>query len=147
MSNGDRTPQEIISSRLNAGNHPTFLVIASWLALHDCMSCQDGLESIINPADCIGDYDCHSDGNRLFGFDDSEQGINALKTLRGLVGSENIFIHNGEGTYLESDDEFLNSLQLQAAGVVDTADSEKLSKFIANMLPKLYQNKRYNLKR
>jgi hypothetical protein len=119
-------------------NYPTFLVMGSWFALHNCYSCQEPLEKIVNPADRIRDHNCSSEG-RLFGFKDDAKGVDALETLLGLAGGD-VYIHDGKGSYIAADDNFLNELGIRAKGV-DLQKPDALKNFIGNFLQLAQQQK------
>jgi hypothetical protein len=126
------TAKERIADRLkyhDVAEYPTFLAIASWFALHNCYTCQKPMEEVVNPADVIQDGS-YEDTNHLFGFRGDTQGAHALKTLRGLVECE-VFLHDGKGSYVEADEEFLADLELENKGI-DVRDSKALGDFLKN---------------
>lgn len=125
---GKRTHQQVIADHIkpDAEQRPTFLFITFWMGLH-----LDSYDESINPEDLIQDYGFHSDGQRLYGFDKTEKGIAAFKSLMGITPGT-AFIHDGNGSYICADYEFLDELGLEMTGGVDLSSEEAIESFIGN---------------
>lgn len=83
---------------------PVYFTTASWFALHEWVHYdgEDGVE-FIRATDLIKDtsHD-HEDTRHVFGFPDTEDGIEALKTLYGWLGLNAVYKRDPKtGTFQE----------------------------------------------